>query len=46
MGRKDVLIQYIAKFTKVQSHVSFKNLELVIVESGVKTPKIKNQSIL
>ena len=28
-GRKDVCIQYITKFTKVQSHASFKILELV-----------------
>jgi hypothetical protein len=28
-GRKDVFIQYITKFINVQSHVSFKNLELV-----------------
>jgi hypothetical protein len=28
-GIKDVFIQYITKFTKVQSHVSFKILELV-----------------
>jgi hypothetical protein len=34
-GRKDVFIQYITKFTKVQSHVSLKNLELVKSNSSI-----------